>query len=159
MKLVTYSKDEYYFLTDEEFEKAAESWADGKPILFKSKGLYLPQPRRPVSIPNEHAGLQLAFSFDEDVYGLPGWIGIRKPMLNRETKEEIKPGALFVRVKDHGNEFLKYRWHRLGDMMDSAEVKEFIRALKPVMSEDILNDEELRTSIPFEPLLTEYYLN
>lgn len=159
MKLVVYSKDEYYFLTDDEFEKAAESWNDNKPIFFRSRGIYLPQPRRPVGIPPEHAGLQLAFTFSDKYYGTPGWIGIQKPTINKETGEEIKPGAIYTRVKDHGADKLRYRWHQMNNDMDSSEIKDFIKSLNPLMAEEILKDNDMRMAIPFEPLLTDYFLN
>jgi hypothetical protein len=159
MKLVVYSKNDYYFLTDEEFEKATESWSKDKPIFFRSRGLYLPLPKKPVGVPPEHAGLQLAFTFNDMHYGMPGWIGIQKPSVDKETGKEFKPGALYVRVKDHSANVLSYRWHNVNPNLSSDEVRDFIKSLKPIMAEDILKDEELRTAIPFEPLLSDYYLN
>lgn len=159
MKLVVYSKDEYYFLTEDEFDKAVESWGNGKPILFKSRGIYLPQPRRPVGLPPEHSGLQLAFTFNEEHYGMPGWIGIRKPMIDKKTGEELSTGAVYVRVIDHDQERTRYKWHWINNDMDSDKAKEFIKSLKPIMAEDILKDDDLRSIIPFEPLLTDYFLN
>ena len=159
MKLVVYNKNEYYFLTDDEFDKATESWSNSRPIFFRSRGLYLPQPRSPVGTPPEHVGLQLAFTFSNKFYGMPGWIGIQKPVVDKETGEEYKAGTLYVRVKDHGAKGLRYRWHQVNPYMDSNEVKDFIKSLKPIMAEDILKNEELRVAIPFEPLLSDYHLN
>lgn len=170
MKIVSYGRGNAYFLTDKQFDAAVREWASGNSALFPSIGALLPRPKMPAGIPSEHRGLQIGFSWnntDVEIPGLPGWIAIQKP--TKKGDIELRRGAVYRRGQDRNSEQpARYCWEEINvrdpikSNMDldvgSEEIKAFIDAVGYIDADDILEDDDMRNSVPWEQLLPDYLL-
>lgn len=160
MKLVMYNKEQYYFLSDKEFELAVESWSKNLPIYFKGRGTYLPPPRVPVGETPEHAGLEIYF-INGNSYPYH-WIAKTK---GGASFPDRKLPAVLARVpfgEYYGwrmvnpkfPEFLggtkRFEDYTLDDIEKIFSDKAFIDI------ETVLNDPELRVIAPTNQLLPRY---
>jgi len=170
MKVISYYGNGSYFLTDKEFASALSEWNSGRSCHSERLGVLLPPPKGPVGTVPEHADLDLMFTWKgEGIPGLPGWIGVQRPV-KRPDGSELKRGAVYVREVDHNAEGLRYVWrevnvenpHKIGDTspdVTSEDVRAFIGPLEPVPIDEILSDPELRRAVPLNQLLPESLLN
>ena len=108
MKIVSYGRGNFYFLTNDQFEAAKEEWVKGNSISIKDLEILLPPPKNPAGVPHEHRGLQICYSWN-----LPGWVAVQRPIKN-EQGVEIKRAAVYARDLDRCYEKgERYYWREI----------------------------------------------
>lgn len=170
MRLVTYGRNSFYFLTDAQFAAAMVEWNQGKSVWVESVEALLPVPRWAVGLPPEHRGLQVGFSWNKGgrvIPFLPGWVAIQRPA--RVDGKEVKRGSIYWRAEEQGDEDKKYYWKeinikspvnlRVEDGVTSDDVKKFIDEIGFMPIDQILEDPDLRHAVSYIPLLPENLLS
>ena len=171
MRLVTYGRNSFYFLTDAQFAAAMEQWNQSKSVWVESIEALLPPPKWAVGMPPEHLGLQIGYSWNmpglEIAPFLPGWVAIQKPTV--VDGKEAKRGAVYWRAKDLGEDGGGYHWKEINirypirltieEDITSDQVKNFIDRIGFLPIDQVLEDPELRNAVPYTPLLPENLLS
>lgn len=171
MTFVSYSKSNYYFLTDAQFEEACKAWASGMSHRFTGFNALLPPPRTPAGVLPEHEGLDIRFCWEPAGFpGSPGWIAFSQAAW--VDGKEMARAALYRRAKVLGEDHKEYRWEEINvkephvvggfGLVDhtttTPDVMEFLGKIKTTPIDEILSNPALKMSVPFAPLLPAYFL-
>jgi len=173
MKLVQYSKDYYYFLTDEEFKAAVAVWDSGKAAVLDRLGVRLPAPLQPMGTAPWHMDKDIFYLFK----GPPaagGWIAVKtRPPKDDDTAlaKGVKGGVPYklFRREAEGEDRDRYEWVEMSPLDPSQVYGSYLRELIAKTTPDdiikfivksegkridaVLVDETLRKQVSFDYLL------
>lgn len=170
MKLVTYNKNSYYSLTDEQFTSAMGMWSKGQSAYVETVGALLPPPKGPAGVIPEHLGLEIFYCHQPSGFpGSPGWVALSPGLV--ENGKEVVRSALYYRAKELGAEELSYSWQEVNVLRPSVigglgvdhgttddDVTKFVAGLELTPIDEVLSS-ALRNHVSLDPLLPSYYLN